>query len=292
MINSQVYSFDPKHKPVREVQPGETLTFETMDCFSNEIKRADQLTTAFDYNQANPASGPVFLAGAEPGDILTAELKSIEVGEQGVVTTLPGVGPMADIMDIRTKVLKLKDGWTEFNGLKMPLRPMVGVIGVAPAGEPVACGFPGAHGGNLDSKLMTVGAKAYFPVRTPGALFQLGDIHAVMGDGELCGTGLETAGRVTVTLNLIKNKALDWPALETDDKWYVMTSDLDYTKALIAATGQMQALMSQAYGWDATDVYFYLSLWGDLEVNQGCQPCPVPMVLRLGVPKRPDRPLI
>lgn len=292
MISSQVYTFDPQNKPVREIRPGETLTFETMDCFSNKIKREDQLTTAFDYNQANPAAGPVFVAGAEPGDILTAEIKKIEIADQGVVTTLPGVGPLADIMEIRTKVLKINDGWTEFNGLRMPVRPMVGVIGVAPAQEPVACGYPGAHGGNLDCKLMGVGAKAYFPVRTKGALFQLGDIHAVMGDGELCGTGLEIAGRVTVTLGLIKNKALDWPALETRDRWYVMASDLDYTKALTAVNRQMLALISGAYGWDATDVYFYLSLWGDLEVNQGCQPCPIPMILRLAVPKRPDISLI
>jgi len=292
MINSQVYSFDPQNKPVREIRPGETLTFETMDCFSNEIKREDQLTTAFDYNQANPAAGPVFLTGAEPGDILTAEIQKIEIADQGVVTTLPGIGPLADATEIRTKVLKINDGWTEFNGLRMPVRPMVGVIGVAPAQEPVACGYPGAHGGNLDCKLMGVGVKAYFPVRTPGALFQLGDIHAVMGDGELCGTGLEIAGRVTVTVGLIKNKALDWPALETRDKWYVMASDLDYTRALTAVNRQMLALISGAYGWDATDVYFYLSLWGDLEVNQGCQPCPIPMILRLGVPKRSDISLI
>lgn len=292
IITSCVYAFDPKNKPVKEAESGETLVFETMDCFSNEIKRDDQLVTTFDYNRANPASGPVFIKGAEAGDVLMVEIKNIEVAEQGVVTTLPEIGPLADRMEVRTKVLKVKDGFTEFNGLKLPVRPMIGVIGVAPEKEPVPCGFPGSHGGNLDCKLMEAGAKAYFPVRTPGALFQLGDLHAVMGDSELCGTGLEIAGKVTVTVTLIKNTPLDWPVLETRDKWYAMASDLDYTTALVAVSRQMQELVGQSYGWDATDTYFFLSLWGDLEVNQGCQPCPIPMILRLGVDKRPEFPLI
>ncbi len=292
MITSCVYSFAPQNKPVHEARPGETLVFKTMDCFSNEIKREDQLITTFDYNRANPATGPVFVTGAEPGDVLVVDIKTIDVAGRGVVTTLPEVGPLADRMEVRTKVLEVAGGRTVFNGLSLPVRPMVGVIGVAPAEGSVPCGFPGAHGGNLDSKLMEAGARAYFPVRTPGALFQLGDLHAVMGDGELCGTGLEIEGQVTVTLGLVKKTPLDWPVLETADKWYAMASDLEYTPALTAAARQMQELISRAYGWDVTDAYFYLSLWGDVEVNQGCQPCPVPMVLRLGVPKIADKPLI
>jgi amidase len=103
---------------------------------------------------------------------------------------------------------------------------------------------------------------------------------------------LEVAGKVTVTLSLVKNFPLEWPVLETQDKWYSMASDLDYTTALIAATRQTADLVSKVYGWDMTDTFFYLSLWGDLEVNQACQPCPVPMVLRVGAPKHPDKPLI
>ncbi|MDR2502862.1 MAG: acetamidase/formamidase family protein [Deltaproteobacteria bacterium] len=292
IISSVVYAFDPKNSPVGKAKSGDTLVFETMDCFSNEISREDQLITTFDYNRANPAAGPIFVDGAEPGDVLVAEIKAIDLKAQGVVTTLPEVGPLCDIMQVRTKVLKVADGHTEFNGLKLPVKPMVGVIGVAPAQDPVPCGFPGAHGGNLDCKLMGVGARAYFPVRAPGALFQLGDLHAVMGDGELCGTGLEIAGKVTVTLTLIKKTPLDWPILETADQWHAMASSLDFGEALKAATRQLCALVSKAYGWDATDTFFYFSLWGDLAANQACQPCPVPMVLRVSIPKRADKPLI
>lgn len=141
-------------------------------------------------------------------------------------------------------------------------------------------------------KHMGAGTRLYLPVRAPGALFALGDLHAVMGDGELCGTGLEICGEVKVRFDLIKNRKLDWPVLETKDDWHVFASSLDYTEALVAATRQMQELMSPAYGWDATDVFFYLSLAGEAAINQGCQPCPVPMVLRVSAPRRPERPLI
>ncbi|MDR0620397.1 MAG: acetamidase/formamidase family protein [Deltaproteobacteria bacterium] len=292
MITSVVYAFDPANKPVHTAKPGETLVFETQDCFSNEIVREDQLTTGFNYYRANPATGPVYVEGAEPGDILSVYIDKVEVGERGVVTTLPEVGPLADKAEIRTKILKMQNGRTTFNGLDLPLDPMIGVIGVSPAKEPVACGFPGSHGGNLDSKLVKPGAKLYFPVRVPGALLQLGDLHAVMGDGELCGTGLEAAGVVTVTISLIKNTPIEWPVLETADYWYSMASDLDYTKALVAATRQTADLLGKATGWDLTDSFFFLSLWGTIEVNQACQPCPVPMVLRVGAPKLPGKPLI
>lgn len=292
MLHDYVYAFSKNTPPSAHATPGDTLVFTTQDCFSGSICSEKDLTANFDYSRANPATGPVFIEGAEPGDILVVDILTITVGNRGVVTTLPEVGPLYDRMETRTKVLEVENGQTRFNDMLIPLRPMIGVIGVAPGGEAVPCGFPGNHGGNMDCKLMREGARLYLPVRATGALFQLGDLHAVMGDGELCGTGLEIAGEVTVRFGLVKQVSLDWPVLETTDGWHVITADLDYTKALTAASRQMQDLICTAYGWDATDAYFYLSLEGDVGVNQGCQPCPVPMVLRLSVPKRADKPLL
>ncbi len=292
MITEYTYKFCKTNTPVARAKPGDTVEFQTLDCFSNLIKTDKDLTTDFNYDSANPANGPVHIEGAEPGDILAVDILSVKVGDKGVVTSLPGVGPLHDRMEIRTTVVPIKNGKAQFKDVEIPIQPMVGVIGVAPAGEAVACGFPGAHGGNLDCKHMGAGTRLYLPVRAPGALFALGDLHAVMGDGELCGTGLEICGEVKVRFDLIKNRKLDWPVLETKDDWHVFASSLDYTEALVAATRQMQELMSPAYGWDATDVFFYLSLAGEAAINQGCQPCPVPMVLRVSAPRRPERPLI
>lgn len=292
MITEYVYSFSKLNKPVAHAAVGESLTFKTLDCFSNLIKTDKDLTTEFDYNSANPATGPVYIEGAEPGDILAVDILSVKVGDRGVVTSLPGVGPLHDRMEIRTTVVPIENGKAKFKDVEIPIAPMVGVIGVAPGEEAVACGFPGDHGGNLDCKHMGEGTRLYLPVRAPGALFALGDLHAVMGDGELCGTGLEICGEVTVRFDLIKQRKLNWPVLETKDSWLVFASSLDYTEALVAATRQMQDLMSPAYGWDATDVFFYLSLAGEAAINQGCQPCPVAMVLRVAAPKRAGKPLL
>ncbi len=292
MITEYTYKFCKTNQPVAHAAVGDSLDFKTLDCFSNLINTEKDLTTTFDYNSANPATGPVYIEGAEPGDILSVDILSVKVGNKGVVTSLPGVGPLHDRMEIRTTVVPIENGKAKFKDVEIDIAPMVGVIGVAPAGEAVACGFPGAHGGNLDCKHMGEGTRLHLPVRAPGALFALGDLHAVMGDGELCGTGLEICGEVRVRFGLIKQRKLDWPVLETKDSWHVFASSLDYTEALVAATRQMQDLMSPAYGWDATDVFFYLSLAGEAAINQGCQPCPVPMVLRVSAPKRPGKPLL
>lgn len=292
VITEYTYKFCKTNAPVARANVGDSLTFKTLDCFSNLIQTDQDLTTNFNYDSANPATGPVYIEGAEPGDILAVDILSIKVSDRGVVTTLPGVGPLWDRVEIRTTVVPIENGKAKFKDVEIPIAPMVGVIGVAPAGEAVACGFPGAHGGNLDCKYMGAGARLYLPVSVPGALFALGDLHAVMGDGELCGTGLETCGEVAVRFDLIKKRKLDWPVLETKDSWHVFASSLDYTEALVTATRQMQDLMSPAYGWDATDVFFYLSLAGEAAINQGCQPCPVAMILRVSAPKRPGKPLL
>ena len=292
VITEYTYKFCKTNAPVARANVGDSLTFKTLDCFSNLIQTDQDLTTNFNYDSANPATGPVYIEGAEPGDILAVDILSIKVSDRGVVTTLPGVGPLWDRVEIRTTVVPIENGKAKFKDVEIPIAPMVGVIGVAPAGEAVACGFPGAHGGNLDCKYMGAGARLYLPVSVPGALFALGDLHAVMGDGELCGTGLEICGEVTVRFDLIKKRKLDWPVLETKDSWHVFASSLDYTEALVTATRQMQDLMSPAYGWDATDVFFYLSLAGEAAINQGCQPCPVAMILRVSAPKRPGKPLL
>lgn len=167
---------------------------------------------------------------------------------------------------------------------------MVGVIGVAPKEGKVTNGFPGAHGGNMDCNKIVKNSRLYFPVSVPGALFQLGDLHASMGDGELSGTGLEINGKVKVKFDVIKNFELNWPVLETEDMWYVIASDDSIDTALKYASKEMQLLVSKAYNWDMQDVYIYMSIRGDLEICQACKPSSFPAVLRSGVPKEKGKP--
>ena len=113
---------------------------------------------------------------------------------------------------------EVRDGAIDFAGVRLPLRPMIGVIATAPDGEPVGTAYVGRHGGNLDCNLIAEGALVHLPVRVKGALFYIGDVHAVMGDGEVSGSGFEIAAKITVRLSLQKGGATEWPWLETADR--------------------------------------------------------------------------
>lgn len=139
--------------------------------------------------------------------------------------TLPDTGPLFEEAGLRTKEILIEDGHIVFNDVRLPIDPMVGVIGVAPKREAVICGFPGAHGGNMDCNKINKCSRLFFPVNVDGALLQLGDLHARMGDGEISGSGVEIPGEVEVKVDVIKDLHIEWPILETEDMWYAIGSD-------------------------------------------------------------------
>ena len=140
----------------------------------------------------------------------------------------------------------------------------------------------------MDNKHITKGARLYFPVRVPGALLQMGDVHATMGDGELCGTGIEIPAEILVKIQLVKGFELNWPVLETQGKWYVNACAPKYDEALMNAAKEMQRLIMRITGWDAEETYMYMSVQSDVEISQGCEPCEVQLSLRIGTPKLYD----
>lgn len=290
MITEYVYNFSADNEPVKKVKTGESIRFKTLDCFSNQVSSEDQLVTSLDFNRVNPATGPVFVEGAETGDVLVVDILEIDVADRGFIATLPETGPLSKESEIRTKEIPIEDGQIVFNDVKLPIDPMVGVIGVAPKDGEVACGFPGAHGGNMDCSKIVRGSRLYFPVNTKGALFQLGDLHARMGDGEIAGSGVEIPGEVEVKLDLIKNLEIKWPILETKDMWYAIGSDEKFEKALHFASKQVQGLICDQYEWDETDAYLYMSAVGSFEICQGCKPSDLPVAVRFGVPKIKEKP--
>lgn len=291
MIKDYVYHFSKGNDPVKTVKKGDIETFKTLDCFSNQVRSEDQLITSIDFNRVNPATGPVFLEGVTKGDVLVADILDIRIEDEGFISTLPDTGPLFEkTKELRTKKIPIVNGEIVFNDVRHPVNPMVGVIGLAPEDGEIACGFPGAHGGNMDCNKIGKGSKVYFPVNVEGALFQLGDLHASMGDGEICGAGVEIPGEVDIKFDLIKNLKLDWPVVETEDMWYAIASDESFEIALKYATYQINDLVAKAYGWDATDTYLYMSAVGSFEICQGCKPSAFPAVVRFGVPKVEGKP--
>lgn len=289
-VNSQVYAFSKDNEPCAKARPGEILLFETLDCFSNRIPDESVTMADLDYTYgfANPAAGPVYVEGAEPGDVLVVDILDIEVADEGTVATDDHCGPLFEGTPYRTKKIKIEDGMADFNGVKFPIDPMIGVIGTAPIGDDVIDGYVGSHGGNMDNKLITKGARLYFPVRVPGALLQMGDVHAAMGDAELCGTGIEIPAKITVRVRLVKGFELHWPVLETMDEWYVNASAQEFDEALMNGSKEMQRLLMGLTGWDAVETYMYMSVRSDVELNQACKPCEVQLSLRIGTPKIPQ----
>ena len=204
IIEDRVYAFSKDNPPCYTAQPGEVLQFNTLDCFSGRL--TDETVTMkdmdFSYNITNPAAGPVYVEGAEVGDVLVVDIYDIQVADEGTIATDDHCGPLFEGTDYRTKKIKIEGGMADFNGVRFPINPMIGVIGTAPTEGAPADGFVGNYGGNMDNKKITKGTRLYFPVRVPGALLQMGDVHATMGDAELCGTGIEIAAQITVGLCL------------------------------------------------------------------------------------------
>ena len=296
-ITDQVTVFSKDNKPCATAKPGEVLLFKTLDCFSNRIP--DEQTTMADldysYGFANPTAGPVYIEDAEPGDVLVVDIFDVEVADEGTIATDDHCGPLFETTGYRTKKIPIKDGMDTFNEVSFPIEPMIGVIGTAPFGPDVIDGFVGSHGGNMDNKKITKGTRLYFPVRVPGALLQMGDVHATMGDAELCGTGIEIPAEITCRVQLVKDFELNWPVLETfgeGAKWYANSSGEHYEQALMNGSKALQRLLMRVTGWDAVETYMYMSVKRDVEVNQGCAPCEVDVSLRIGTPKLPQLPVL
>lgn len=269
-----VLNMSLSHSPVERVASGSVVTFETMDCFSNSIERPDQLFSSVGWDRVNPATGPIAIEGAQCGDILKVEILDIRVAAQGVVAVAPGFGVLKDEMEQEvTKIVKINGDRAIFNDrIHLPIRPMIGVIGVAPAGEAVSTGTPGEHGGNMDCKKIVKGAVLYLPVNVEGALLSLGDLHAVMGDGEIVVCGLEIAGEVDVRVSVLKNVSLPTPFLIEGESLMTIASARTLDEASIEATRKMHRFLCERLGIEKHEAGMLLSLAGNLRVCQIVDP--------------------
>lgn len=290
LIEKSTLTFSKSHKPAAACKPGEIIRFRSMDAFSNMIVSEKQLGTEIPLEESNPAAGPLYVEGAMPGDVLVVKILDIALDAQGIIVTCPDLGPLCtDDMEERTTFVKVERDCACFKGMSIPLNPMVGTIGTAPADGEVPCFYTGKHGGNMDCKQVKEGSTIYLPVFSEGALLQIGDLHAAMGDGELCGAAVEVAGVTTVKVDIIKNTHLEWPLLETNEKWYVNACGKTYYEALKEACREMQRHVRRVTGWDKTDAFMYLSMQADAEINASyCDTSDIPTAVRVGIPKAMD----
>lgn len=269
-----IFSFAKENKPALQVNSGDEVEFETMDCFANQICTDEDTLETLDWARVNPATGPVYVNRAEAGDILKVTVQAIQIADQGVVATGKDLGVLGHLLEgLYAKVVAIRDGQVVFNNkITFPLNPMVGVIGVAPAGEAISCGTPGAHGGNMDTKLIGEGAVLYLPVFVDGALFALGDVHAAMGDGEIGVSGVEVAGKVRVKLELIKGKKINNPIIQTAEVTATIASALTLEEAVKMAVEEMAGILQRSTSMPMAEIATLMSAVGNLQVSQVVDP--------------------
>jgi amidase len=283
-----VWAFSPDMEPVLEVEPGAIVTLETNDCFTGQIQTEDDLVTGIDFTRVNSATGPIAVAGAEPGDSLVVELLDVKPAGRGFATLIPGIGQLIDQVDAPlTQVFRVEGDTVHMNDrISFPLRPMIGVIGVATESETVYNGYAGEHGGNLDNHLHGPGATVYLPVRQPGGMLAIGDMHASMGDGEVCFTGVEIAGEVTIRVGLLKGKQGTWPVTELADRWVVHgTAGPHFMEALDRAVEEGARLLVDEWGFTMEEAFIFLSVACDANICQACRPQEFSTIARVAIPK-------
>ena len=272
--DTKVHKMWSENVPAARAKSGDTVRFETLDCFGGQLKSEDELLGGLDWNNVNPATGPLFVEGAMPGDVLKVEILNIELGDHGVMVGAPGEGITGNVVCGEvTKILPVEDGIIKFNDkLSFPVSPMIGVIGTAPKGEGIDTGTPDSHGGNMDCTQIGAGTVLYLPVNTEGALLAMGDLHAKMGDGEVEVCGVEIAGVVTVKVTVLKDCKLPTPFLLGKEKAMTIFSAKTADEACVGATLAMHSFLMKELGMGDHEAAMLLSVTGDLRVCQVVDP--------------------
>ena len=264
---------DKDNTPVAQAKSGDTVIFDTLDCFSCELKSEDDKLEGDVFDKVNPATGPLYVEGAQPGDVLKIHIKKIEVENQGVSIVEPGLGRLGkDIHESETVIITVDENKADFKGIEIPLNKMVGVIGTAPANEPVPTGIPGDHGGNLDCTEIKEDSILYLPVEVEGALLSIGDLHAAMGDGEVGGAAIEVSGRVEVTVEVLKDFKYATPMIETPDKWITIGSRESMDEATDLALSNMADFLMDKTGLTFNQVNMLMTFAVDVITCQIVNP--------------------
>ena len=285
------FAFDWRDEPLLRVQPGESFEIETWDAGSGFFKTpSDKAIPAnrpgFDSHPplANPIGGPVYIEGAERGDVLLIDIEDIEVGDYSWVAIGPKRGPLGESTrwpelssQYTTKIFKhspgpsgtMRDGTMQFNDeIAWPITPFIGTIGVAPEREvTTSIDGQGPWGGNLDIRDVAVGNRIHLPVSHEGALFYLGDVHASQGDTEYTGTAAETCATVRVRLELVKEKRLPFMRIEKPDSIISVHAARPLELAVDTTTQHLMAWLIDEYGISPSDAYCLVSTCPDFRIN-------------------------
>ena len=269
------YAFDPALQPVVTIKQGDEVVMETHDCFHGQLRSEKDLIDKLDWNRINPATGPVFVEGVKAGDILRVDILKMKVAPHSVMVTLPGEGALGNLIkDMETVILKMDGDQVIYKDkVRVQKKPMIGVIGVAPASGSVPTGTPGPHGGNMDCTLVGEGASLYFTAGVDGALFGAGDFHTVMGDGEVVICGAEAQGEFTFKAQVVNQlKGLPTPFLKNETVVAAICSASTLDEAASDATYAMANFLTDVVKLSINDAGMLMSIAGELKFCQIVDP--------------------
>ena len=272
--------------PVMTVAPGDTVEFEVFDASGDQLTATSTVAdvASLDFGQINPVTGPVFIDGAEPGDSLRVTLESFAPSGWGWTANIPGFGLLADQFVEPALINWAYDPQSLAPALwsdraRIPLKPFTGTIGVAPAtAGPHSIVPPRRVGGNMDIRDIAAGTELYLPIEVAGALFSVGDTHAAQGDGEVCGTAIESPMTVVLSFDLVKAEHLAYPRFVTagpvsrhlDGSGYDVTTGVgeDLFQGARDAVSGMIDLLTKRHGIDPVEAYMLCSVCGDLRISE------------------------
>lgn len=280
------FGWDNSIDPILSVAPGQTVELETIDSSGGQLGPNSQASDlgALSFDKVNPVTGPIYIEGAEPGDAVAIRFLDFKPSGWGWTANIPGFGLLTD--QFPEPALHI---W-QYNasslapalfgpGGKVPLKPFVGTIGLALADPGLHSVVPPRRvGGNLDIRDNSVGTTLYLPVEVAGGLLSLGDTHAAQGDGEICGTAIESPMDVAISIDLVKGAGLDFPRFETDgpvsrhfdEKGYKVTTGIgeDLMQAARDAVSGMVDWIAGITGMTTLDAYMLCSVCGDLRISE------------------------
>jgi len=280
------FGWDNSFVPAEKVAPGSTIHFECLDSSGGQLTPESTVADVarLDFAKVNPVTGPIYVDGAEPGDALKVTIGEFKPSGFGWTANIPGFGLLAD--DFKEPALtiwkydpsSLEPALFGRNG-RVPLKPFAGTIGNAPAEKGLHSVVPPRRvGGNLDIRDLAAGTVLYLPVEVAGALFSVGDTHAAQGDGEVCGTAIESPMDVVLTLDLVKGANLKTPRFTTpgpvtrhlDARGYEVTTGIgaDLMEGAKSAVAQMVDLLAGRYNLNPVDAYMLVSVCGDLRISE------------------------
>ena len=262
------------NKPAGYCKSGDTIVFETRDCYDNTITSSERPLGDRE-GLSNPVTGALYVEGAEVGDILKIEIEDIKLRSWGIMRSSTTAGVFHEKYEKREAIIfQVKDNKIYFDDkLILDADPMIGVIGTAPVEkEGIPTTTPGKHGGNMDCKKIVKGSTIYLPVNVKGGLLSMGDIHALMGDGEVFICGLEIAGEITVKVSVLKNIKLPTPFLYSRGKVMSIQSAEDLDKAGDMAAKEMFEFVKEATKQNDVRTGMLMSLLSDMAVCQVVDP--------------------